>query len=51
MKEKIVGWSKIYENNRITITSIMKLLKLKEGDGIIFLESPKGNIIVKKMKP
>ena len=48
---KIVGQSKVYSKYRISISEIRTMLDVKEGDRIIFVEEPGGNILIKKMKP
>ncbi len=47
---KIVGQSKVYSNYRVSIAEIKNMLKVEEGDRIIFVEDH-GKIEIKKMKP
>ncbi|MCG2736798.1 MAG: hypothetical protein L6282_10450 [Candidatus Methanoperedenaceae archaeon] len=48
---KIVGQSKVYLNFRVSVSEIKELLKVKEGDRIVFVKETNGEIVIKKMRP
>jgi bifunctional DNA-binding transcriptional regulator/antitoxin component of YhaV-PrlF toxin-antitoxin module len=48
---KIIGESKVGHKNRITLVGeLVRILKVKEGDTIVYILDEKGNIILKNSK-
>lgn len=50
-EEKVLGTSRVGPKNRITLVkNVQEILRVEEGDLIVFVENEKGNVILRASK-